>query len=211
MEICSRVQGICLIFLTLCSVIASAGSRQPAHFTAYIKALLLDCKLFCGTWTHRPPRALGSHLTPKAHSERCLQGDWPLTRYRKHREQPCSPSGQGHRGTLEPSDGWRQKDRICRKDTHWSSVFNFLLHLPLAQPSLHSIQFPFCPHIRFWDTLPQCRVWFWWLLYLLLSCLFFLSTLWSPKPINSSHVNPASLVPASWSLPNSLDSQFFIP
>ena len=40
-----------LIFLTLRSVIASAGSRQPAHFTAYIKVLLLHCKLFCGTRT----------------------------------------------------------------------------------------------------------------------------------------------------------------
>lgn len=85
---------------------------------------------------------LGSHLTPKAHSESCLQGDWPLTRYGKHREQPCSPSGPGHRGTLEPLERWRQKDRIGGKDTHWSSVFLYLTsssaslwHSPLSAPS----------------------------------------------------------------------------
>lgn len=103
---------------------------------------------------------LGPHLTPKAHSVSCLRGDWPLTRRGKHREQPCSPFGPRHRGTLEPSEGWRLKDGIGGKDTHWSSVFNFLLHLPLAQPSLRSIPFPSRPHRRLWDTWPRSCVWF---------------------------------------------------
>ncbi len=160
---------------------------------------------------------LGSHLTPKAHSESCLRGDWPLTRYRKHREQPCSPSGPGHRGTLEPSEGWRQKDRIGGKDTHWSSVFLYLTssfsslwHSLLSAPS-GSIPFPFCLHIRLWDTLPQSCVWFWRLPYLLLSCLFFLSALWSPTPKSSIQVDPTSPIPVSPSLPNSVDIQSFIP
>lgn len=126
----------------------------------------------------------------------CLRGDWPLTRYVVHRAQPCSPSGPRHSSTLEPSDGWGQEDRIGGKDTHWSSVLNFLLHLPLALPSLLSVPFPSCPHIRLWGTSPR-------------SCIFFLTYFSCLLCENSSQANPASPEPES--LLDSVDVQSFTP
>lgn len=88
------------------------------------------------------------HLTPKTHSESCLQGARPLTRYGKHREQLCSPVGPGH---MHTGPFRRMKGG---KDTHWSSVFNFFLHLPLARPSLSPSHFPSIHTYAFESTSP---------------------------------------------------------
>lgn len=52
------------------------------------------------------------------------------------------PIWLGTQGTLEPSEAWKQRDRIGGKDTHWGSVFLYLTSSstslwcsPLSAPS----------------------------------------------------------------------------
>ncbi len=71
---------------------------------------------------------LGSQLTPKTHSGTCLYGVWPLTRCRKHREQPCSPMAQdtGAQCSLQTDEG-RRTGLVGR--THTEALY-FCVWLP---------------------------------------------------------------------------------
>lgn len=105
---------ICLIFLTLGSVMASGF-----HLAAHTNAFLLHCK---PSVPHEPtglPLGLASHLTLKAHSEKLPAGR-PVPRevWGKHREEPCSPPGLGPGSTLGPSEGRGQDHSIGFEDAH---------------------------------------------------------------------------------------------
>lgn len=145
---------------------------------------------------------LGSDLTPKAHSALKLPAARPTPHRLANAQRtalfPLWPRTESYTGAFRgftgvTVEGWGGRTHTLEL---FISVFNFLLHLPLAQPSLYSILFSSCPHIPLWDT--WCSFLFWRLVF-----LYFLSALWSSHPRTSSQVNATSLVPKFATLGNS--------
>lgn len=85
---------------------------------------------------------LGSRLTPKAHSESMPAGRLTPRKVRKTQRGalfPIWPGTRGHTGAFrgmkaEGHDWWEERTlELC------ISVFDFLFHLPPAQPSLYTL------------------------------------------------------------------------